>query len=323
MGRDLFRWQIESFGALTILLPGGLCCIAYWLLLGRFTEVLDAPALSAWYDGLPEPVKPLVRSVSRTRPPFPSASWRHIRDVSQELNSAAVAMVLFSSGIAGPIWRRSGKCVLIYFAPVVIPLLALFLGPLFVEAIPGSLRIRGPDKLSLGIAAVVWAVWSMCFFLVIGWRDFVGLTPDLGTRHHLLADIVAHNNKEVRRVARDYFVGRGSAVFQVLVLAFVPMYFDYLGLFEVRAPASSASAAVDSRPSSDAETPDVGARLSSTMEHVACPRHDRHVDTIASGRQATCAVPPISAENAPKSELGASHAAPSAGVPSGRYPSAR
>ncbi len=206
----------------------------YAMALNRRGQMAAVPSIDAWYHDLPSTVKPLVDRAASRRNRYPSSSWRSVTDISQELSSAAVASAFFGEYTTAAVWKRSTMYGIYCYAPIIVPLIALFAAPLVAQHAGHYLGIGSPSKLSLGLCVVVWAAWSICFFLAVGRREIVtpAFAPRVGGRP-LLADIFHHPNLAMRMSAARQFVSTPSlGVFSAIALSVMPIYFDYVGLFD-------------------------------------------------------------------------------------------
>ena len=209
------------------------------LTLGHALLLLMVPSfnlhgLTSWYRRLPIPVRRLVWLTTSVPPPYPSQSWRSVNDLSQELNAAGVAIMLFGERGHSPIWKERVRIFWSYLAPISLPFVCLMLLPPIAK-----FAALGGDHLPVRLAgcAIAWGAWSISFFLHFGNRDFLRL-PRFGTDPNpnptlLLADIMAHPNYGVREQAAEYFQRKGKPIFNVIVIALIPAYFSYIGLFSL------------------------------------------------------------------------------------------
>lgn len=241
----------------TPFLAVGAVLVVFYLLMAHAPWTLKLPGLAVWHQRLPSPMRAMVAASIRKRLVFqPSFVWRAIPDLSREVHTAGTYEALFSEDdYERPVWSRSRLCLLWYFAPIVVPLAALFFAPLLsnlgqavyancvagLSFLPdwmkpventGLLGMDEGSKVLLGVASMVWAAWSLSFFLAMGKRDFV-VPLRLAGRADLRvpATLLPFPNFDVRRGAQAFFVGTGGAAFNLLVVAIVPAYAGYLGLF--------------------------------------------------------------------------------------------
>jgi hypothetical protein len=238
-----------------------------------FPRDLALPSLDRWYLSRPLPARALIARVAHRTPPHPSATWRRIPDLSFELNSAGTAIALFGEDASRPIWRRSVRYIQWYFAPVLVPLVAMFATPVLLDAYAQG-GLTNTSKLQLGLVAILWLAWALSFFEGAGNQDFLaGQHPNDRRLPKSFADLLRYPDGEVRRVAKEYFRGRGAVVFSLLALSVMPVYFDFLGLFSpaepVKAesvPAAAAAPATGSASGYAATTPSASAAASATAK---------------------------------------------------------
>ncbi len=222
----------EDFLLLAVL---ALVFILFYLLLPRLWQ-LKLPAVDAWYAALPTPLQEVVRQSTRLQSvPAPSAAWRTVPDLSQQVQVGGAYEAFFSEDDnERPIWRRSRLYVLWYFSPIVIPFACLLAAPLlwtFWDS-AGARAMPAHTKLLYGLSAAVWATWAMSFFTVFTKRDFVQPLLLAGRADlRIPATLLPFPHDEVRRAARSFFVGSGAAVFNLFVTLLVPAYATYIGLF--------------------------------------------------------------------------------------------
>lgn len=229
--------------------------VIYRVWLSISPSALALPSLDRWYLSRPLPARALIARVAHRPPLHPSSTWRRIPDLSFELNSAGTAIALFGEDASRPIWRRSVLYVLWYFAPVLVPLLALFVTPVLIDTFAPS-GLSNAAKLKLGLAAMLWLAWSLSFFEGAGNQDFLRGQHARDRRlPGSLADLLRYPDGEMRRVARDYFRGRGAIVFSLLALSVMPVYFDYLGLFSPTDGGTQAKSGLASISSSQPNAP--------------------------------------------------------------------
>jgi hypothetical protein len=225
--REISVWPFLIFQASAAVLA-----LAYWAIHRFRTNTLWLPGLSAWYLKLPQPAQALVRRIAVVPPRYPTQSWRSFPDLSWEVNSAGTAIALFGEQDDRPIWRKSTQYIVWYFAPIVIPLCCLFLTPLIQNAILGPASITDHTKLAYGVNSLTWLIWSVTYFVASGGRDFTIPTANKDAGYPTsLANLLSYPNKELRRVAKEYFDGKGGATFNLLALAVVPLYMGYIGIF--------------------------------------------------------------------------------------------
>lgn len=225
--RDLTVWPLALFYACASAL-----CMVYWAIHRFRPSTMWLPGLDAWYRVLPEPAQALVRRAALVPPRFPTQSWRSFPDLSWEVNSAGMAIALFGEQDERPIWRKSTQYIVWYFAPIVVPLCSLFMAPLLQNGILGPDSISDHTKLSYGVSSLIWLTWSITYFAASGTRDFTLPMVNRDARYpDSLASLLRYPNKELRRVASEYFEGKGAATFNLLALAVVPLYMGYIGLY--------------------------------------------------------------------------------------------
>jgi hypothetical protein len=195
--------------------------------------LLAVPAIDHWYATLPAPLRPLVDSVTLQPPGFPSATWRSVVDLSQEMTAAAISAAFFSAEVRAAVWRQSGWWVIWYMAPVVAPFIWLMAVPLIPVALPSTASWPLPDKMLLALSAMTWCAWATSFLVFSTSRDFVSPSNRACSSPLSLASTFSHPNRASRRVVVDFFDGQGAKILQLLMLALVPAYFSYAGLFTV------------------------------------------------------------------------------------------
>ena len=248
----LADWNENVSTGFVYLWASVLTLMGIWWLMARNANTFALPDLTKYYQKtLPSSVHPLIKGATSGRAKYPTTSWRALPDISIETHSAGISLALFGDSDVGPVWKTSAKCFVWYFAPVLIPLLAIFLAPLLSASLMPRLSFLPPiedsDKLSLGLASMVWASWSVAFFVAMGTRDFVDPQRVRALNGRFLARVFSHWSIGKRAKAAQFFAGTGSTAFHLLALAVVPIYFDYIGLFEspkaeVAAPTSETRA---------------------------------------------------------------------------------
>jgi hypothetical protein len=256
------------YGAAEFLVSGFALLLLYILAYRKWPGLFELRTLDHWYQQLPDPVKAMVQRATRNAPGIPSSRWRSIPDISQEVHYAGIALALFGEDKRRPIWRRSAKCLIWYFAPIVVPLVALFAAPLVSNIWSKWPGIDDTSKLLFGVTAFVWAGWSISYFVAMGTRDF-GMALDFphGQRHGLLAQAMAYPNHETRNTAARFFVGSGPTIFNIVVIAAVPAYAGYLGLF-------GAAASDAAEPRQVVEVHDASTRFVIQNSQVSCSGKD-------------------------------------------------
>ncbi len=198
-------------------------------LLIRYTPSFQLPPLATWYSRLPIPARRLIWNATHRSPAYASQSWRTVHDLSQEVHSAGITIALFGDGRSPSIWRHRVRVLWTYLAPVSLPFLCLLVFPPIVQF--GDLG--DVPKVELALSTIAWAAWSICFFLHFGDRDFVGTAGRAGSNITLLlADVLSYPNRNLRIRAAQYFKNGGYLVFDLIVLALVPVYMGYLDLFK-------------------------------------------------------------------------------------------
>lgn len=236
----------------------------YWSAIRLGAMAMALPQLSRWRRGLPIHWRALVDQATRKPPRHASSTWRSIPDLSREVNGTGTAMALFADSHTSPVWKRSSRYILWYLAPALVPLVALWCAPLVVWAGLGATSFLDGSKLAWGLASMTWASWVLAFFCINGIRDFE-LPEDRSARAPtLLADMLGLPYRETREKASSYFVGQGGAVFNLMVVAMLPAYMGYLGLFthaeppkgdDAAAPPAATASAAAAMPSTGAHPP--------------------------------------------------------------------
>lgn len=258
---ELMAWMVSVFNRAAAVAPTEvtsqvitvaiLVCglMATFALFIRFLPRFELAELTDWYLKLPAPLRKraleatgghhtsinrFTRSLGRlgfTVWPvaYPTSTWRQLTDSSRELHLAGMAAAFFSRRHSNSIiWAGTFSCYLWYFSAITIPLLTLFLAPPMLNIFFGYDEL---PKARLALSAVAWAGWAISFFLYFAERDFVAPARAMAEHPSRLPLSAQHPNILFQHAAHGFFTGKGIAVFNLVVLAILPFYFDYISAF--------------------------------------------------------------------------------------------
>jgi hypothetical protein len=222
--------------AVPILVTGGIVWAVFWWFSKRWSR-FELPELTSIFESLPDVCRAQIQRAIDTRT-HPTWEWRHIVDIPYAFFLKSISVAMFDSVRNRVAIPFNAGFLTWYLSPIYIPLLSLLIAPYFVDIISSyqgcaktlneSACSKDQVKTSLAQSMIIWAIWSTTYYMHLCKQH---LRRKKICQETQAVKIFNLNSREILVNMDIYFEKRGLAMASLFLLAILPIYFDYLGIF--------------------------------------------------------------------------------------------